>query len=202
MIYGKIMKNAPVLSDSLFFSVQQSELGKEIYRLEVECGDSGECNSSRVGENNKEVNLLSFVYPLYEAHITCRLEWEDCGLDEIPKKVHKEWLKFLAEIKYSIFSLGYVLSENIWIYEEWYAANDYLQCMKIDYLDEFVAARQSDALDDYEWVPTSRQKAPEMDVVFQGLHPIRLDQLKVAQRAYMVGVKSKLTHPKMPSTLS
>ncbi len=198
------MKNAPLLSDSLFFNVQQSEIGagKEIYRLEIECGDAGESNRDLliVGKNSQEINLLSFVYPLYDVEITIKLDWEDCGLDEIPEEVHKEWLKFLAENGYSIFSLGYVQNEEIWLYEQWNAADDSLQCMKIDYLDEFVTAYQFDALDDYEWVSTSRKKAPEMDVVFQGIHPARLDQLKVAQRAYVVGVGSGLTHPKMPST--
>jgi hypothetical protein len=200
------MKNAPVLSDSLFFNVQQSEIGvgKEVYRLEIECGNAGESNRDLmiVGTNSQEINLLSFVYPSYDVEITIKLDWEDWGLDEIPEEVQKEWLKFLAENGYSIFSLGYVLSEETWFYEQWNAADDSLQCMKIEYLDEFVTACQFDALDDYEWVSTSRKKAPEMDVVFQGLYPVRLDQLKVAQRAYMVGVKSKLTHPKMPSTLS
>jgi hypothetical protein len=175
------LKNAPVISEDWFFNIQGSETNNpRFYRLEAENDESG-----------SDLHLLSFVYPQVDAEITCRLEWEDYSFSEIPKRVRTAWLRFLAENNCSIFSFGYILGKNIWVYEKWEASTDELQCIEMDEdeLDDLIAEYKYELLDSFRWEPSSRKKVPGMEIVFQGIYPIRFNQLAIARRAYQVGQK-------------
>jgi hypothetical protein len=175
------MNNAPKLIDELFCQ-RFKDHNQPIYKLVAEYKE-GEVFEGR------QAHCVEFTYPRINAQTSGLIEWHNCYISEIPDEVQLEWLKFLAQESYSIFSFG-LSTKGVWLLEQWEAATNKIQYKEME-LEVFAGNTEFEALysEFYfeDWESIARKNIPEMEIVFQGVYPIQPSQIELVRRAYQIG---------------